>query len=143
MHAYDIAAGIHKGWFAPGKTTIWGGYTRDEDGVGGFTRNAGDPSRSIWDGKVDAAGSGQFFPNLNFASEITSAETTKWYLAADQAINSAAMNLFIAYQHIEPEVSLVARCDAGVCGTSTGSLKRVPLALEDFDVFYTGARIQF
>ena len=57
--------------------------------------------------------------------------------------NSAAMNLFMAYQHIEPEVSLVARCDAGVCGTSVGKLKRVPIGLEDFDLFYTGARIQF
>ena len=43
MHAYDIAAGIHKDWFAPGKTTIWGGYTRDQDGIGGFTRSGGDP----------------------------------------------------------------------------------------------------
>ena len=49
MHAWDIAGGIHRSWIAVGATTIWGGYTQDHDGLGGFTRNSGDPSRAVWD----------------------------------------------------------------------------------------------
>jgi hypothetical protein len=61
------------------------------------------------------------------------------------------MNIFIAYQHVEPELKLVTQCDvAGICGGSDqkdfspkGKLKSVPLALDDFDVLYMGGRIQF
>ena len=76
-------------------------------------------------------------------SEITGAETTKWYLAVDQAINSAAMDLYMAYQHIEPEIDLVSRFDRDGVFSETGKLKRVPVSLTDFDVFWTGARIQY
>ena len=61
------------------------------------------------------------------------------------------MNLFIAYQHIEPELKLVTQWDEfGICGSSSqsdfsskGKLKSVPLALDDFDVLFMGGRIQF
>lgn len=61
------------------------------------------------------------------------------------------MNLFIAYQHIEPELKLVTQCDEfGICGSSSqrdfsskGKLKNVPLELDNFDVLYMGGRIQF
>ncbi|MGB3020526.1 MAG: hypothetical protein WBB50_00195 [Methyloceanibacter sp.] len=135
MHAWDLAGGIHKGWFAPGKTTIWGGYTEDRDGLGGFTRTtvsssvAGTGSSySVWDGKVDAGA----FANIPFETEITASKTTKYYFAIDQAIDSAALNLYAAYQHIDPEIKLV-----------DSNLDRVPIALEEFDVFYMGGRIQF
>ena len=62
-------------------------------------------SYSVWDGEVSAGA----FPGIPFKTEITSSETTKWYLAVDQAIDSAALNLFVAYQHIEPEITLVTR----------------------------------
>ena len=85
-------------FFAPGATTIWGGYTQDQDGLGGFTRTTVSSSvsgtassYSVWDGEVSAGA----FPGIPFKTEITCSETTKWYLAVDQAIDSAAMNLFI------------------------------------------------
>ena len=147
MHAWDIAAGIHRSWIDLGKTTFWGGYTKDLDGLGGFTRNSGDPSRAVWDGRVDAFNpatrSGQFIPGIDVPSEITGAETTKWYLAVDQAIDSTAMDLYMAYQHIEPEIDLVSRFDRDGVFSETGKLKRVPVSLTDFDVFWTGARIQY
>jgi len=147
MHAWDIAAGIHRSWIDLGKTTFWGGYTQDFNGIGGFTRNSGDPSRAVWDGRVDAFNpatrSGQFIPGIDVPSEITGAETTKWYLAVDQAIDSTAMDLYMAYQHIEPEIDLVSRLDRDGVFSETGKLKKVPVSLTDFDVFWTGARIQF
>ena len=119
MHAWDIAGGISRefvwngvGPGSLGATTIWGGYTQDQDGLGGFTRTTVSSSLSgtassyaVWDGEVSAGA----FPGIPFTTEITSSETTKWYLAVDQAIDSAAMNVFIAYQHIEPEIKLVTR----------------------------------
>ena len=119
MHAWDIAGGISRkfvwngvGPGSLGATTIWGGYTQDQDGLGGFTRTTVSSSMSgtassyaVWDGEVSAGA----FPGIPFKTEITSSETTKWYLAVDQAIDSAALNLYAAYQHIEPEIKLVTR----------------------------------
>ncbi len=143
MHAWDVAGGISKAFFAPGATTMWGGYTQDRDGLGGFTRTTVSSSVSgtassyaVWDGEVSAGA----FPGIPFKTEITCSETTKWYLAVDQAIDSAAMNVFAAYQHIEPEVTLVTR---DPLYSPTGKLKGVPIALDDFDVFFMGGRIQF
>ncbi len=136
MHAYDISGGLHKEWFPAGPTTIWGGYTWDQDGLGGFTRSSGIPSRAVWDGEV-AAGA---FPGIPFETEITSSETNKWYLGFDQAIDSASMNLYMAYQHITPEISLVT---TDLAFSPTGKLRNVPIALEEFQVFYMGGRMQF
>ena len=147
MHAWDIAGGIHRSWIDLGKTTFWGGYTQDFNGLGGFTRNSGDPSRAVWDGRVDTFNpttpSGQFIPGIDVPSEITGAETTKWYLAVDQAIDSTAMDLYMAYQHIEPEIDLVSRFDRDGIFSETGKLRKVPVSLTNFDVFWTGARIQY
>ena len=143
MHAWDVAGGISKAFFSPGATTIWGGYTQDQDGLGGFTRTTVSSSVSgtassyaVWDGEVSAGA----FPGIPFKTEITSSDTTKWYLAVDQAIDSAALNLYAAYQHIEPEIKLVTRDPSF---SPTGKLKNVPIDLDDFDVFFMGGRIQF
>jgi hypothetical protein len=143
MHSWDVAGGISKAFFAPGATTIWGGYTQDQDGLGGFTRTTVSSSVSgtassytVWDGEVSAGA----FPGIPFKTEITSSETTKWYFAIDQAFDSAALNLYAAYQHIEPEIKLVTRDPAF---SPTGTLKNVPITLDDFDVFFMGGRIQF
>ena len=150
MHAWDIAGGISRefvwngvGPGSLGATTIWGGYTQDQDGLGGFTRTTVSSSLSgtassyaVWDGEVSAGA----FPGIPFKTEITSSETTKWYLAVDQAINSSALNLYAAYQHIEPEIKLVTRDPSF---SPTGKLKNVPIDLDNFDVFFMGGRIQF
>ena len=56
------------------------------------------------------------------------------------SIDSAALNLYAAYQHIEPEIKLVTRDPSF---SPTGKLKNVPIDLDDFDVFFMGGRIQF
>jgi hypothetical protein len=143
MHAWDVAGGIHRKFFAPGATTIWGGYTQDNDGIGGFTRttvsaaSAGtDNSYSVWNGRVAA----NRIPGIGFDTEITGSQTTKWYVAVDQSIDSAALNLFMFYQHITPEIDLVTN---NLAFSPTGKIKRVPIELEDFDVFVMGGRIAF
>ena len=54
--------------------------------------------------------------------------------------STSRVNLYAAYQHIEPEIALVTRDPTY---SPTGKLKSVPIALEDFDVFFMGGRIQF
>ena len=83
MHGWDVAGGISKVFFAPGATTIWGGYTQGPGRASGFTRTtvsaatAGTAaSYAVWDGQVDAGA----FPSIPFKTEITSSETTKWVL---------------------------------------------------------------
>lgn len=143
MHSWDIAGGIYRDFFAPGKTTIWGGYTWDSDGLGGFNRTtvsssvAGTASSyAVWNGRITA----NRIPGIGFDTEITSSETNKWYIAVDQAIDSAAMNLYMGYQHIMPDISLVTN---SLAFSPKGKIKNVPIALDDFDVFFTGGRIQF
>ena len=81
MHAWDIAGGISRefvwngvGPGSLGATTIWGGYTQDQDGLGGFTRTTVSSSLSgtassyaVWDGEVSAGA----FPGIPFKTEIT------------------------------------------------------------------------
>lgn len=77
------------------------------------------------------------FPLKTFASvpvdtQITGSDVDRWFLAADQWIDSAAVQFYAIYQHLSAEVKLVDQ-----------DLKRVPAPLDDFDVFYTGAIIYF
>ena len=46
------------------------------------------------------------------------------------------MNIYAAYQHIDPEIKLVTRDPAF---SPTGSLKKRPNPLDDFDVFWMAA----
>ena len=95
------------------------------------------PLTRCGDGEVSAGA----FPGIPFTTEITSSETTKWYIGLDQAIDSSALNLYAAYQHIEPEIKLVTRDPA--FSVPTGSLKNVPIDARRFDEVFMGGRIQF
>jgi len=119
MEAWDLQVGIQREVVALGNTSFWGGYTNTQDGIGS-TCGA---SRTC---------TANFFPGLTTITEITGSEVNKWYLALDQEVVKGAMNLYVVYQHIMPEVDLV---DA--------NLNNVPLPLDDFDTVYAGARIYF
>ncbi len=138
MKAWDIAGGLHRKFFDLGPTTIWGGYTMDEDGIGSFTSTvtSGGTNFPVWTGRIAP----NRIPGIGFTTEITGAETTKWYAAIDQSIESASLNLFVAFQHIEPEISLVS---ADPLFSPNGAIRRVSVPLEDFDVFWMGGRINF
>jgi hypothetical protein len=117
--AWDVQAGIFKKFFDLGYSTILVGYTDSKDGIGG----ACGAHRSCAPGTL---------PGLAIPTEITGSEVTKWYIALDQEVVPGAMNLYLGYQHITPEVDLV-----------DSALSKVNVPLDDFDLVYSGARIYF
>jgi hypothetical protein len=63
---------------------------------------------------------------------VAGAQVTRWYLGFDQAIDSAALHLYAVYQHLTDNVDLVDK-----------NLNGVNEPLDNFDLFYTGARMYF
>jgi hypothetical protein len=125
MFAWDTSGGIQKSWFDAGKTTLWGGCTNSSDGIGGLINPLGgaNPGRSLRANSI---------PGIPFVTEVTGSEVTKWYLAADQSIESAVLDLYIGYQHIEAEIDLI-----------DFARKRLNAPFRNFDLVFTGARIYF
>ena len=122
MNAWDARIGIQRHLWslgALGDSSFFGGYLQINDGIGG----ACGPTRACTAGT---------FPDLAVATEITGAEVSRWYLGFDQAIDSAAMHLYAVYQHLEPTVDLI-----------DSNLNHVSEPLDNFDLFYTGARMYF
>jgi len=122
MNAWDVRIGIQRkmGMLgALGDSSFFGGYLQINDGVGG----ACGPTRACKAGT---------FPDLAIATEITGAQVTRWYLGFDQAIDSAALHLYAVYQHLDPTVDLI-----------DSTQKRISEPLDNFDLFYTGARMYF
>jgi hypothetical protein len=122
MTAWDVRGGIQrKMWIlAPlGDTSIFGGYLEINDGIGGAC------------GATRACKSGTF-PDLAIPTEITGSKVTRWYVGYDQAIDSAALHLYGVYQHLTADVNLI-----------DSSLAKVNEPLDNFDLFYTGARMYF
>ena len=122
MNAWDVRIGIQRkmGMLgALGDSSFFGGYLEINNGIGG----ACGPTRGCKAGT---------FPDLAVATEITGAQVTRWYLGFDQSIDSAAMHLYAVYQHLDPSVDLI-----------NSTQKRVSEPLDDFDLFYTGARMYF
>jgi hypothetical protein len=88
------------------------------------------------------------FDSVPVNTQITGSDVERWYLGLDQRIESAYMNLYLVYQHLDADIDLITRGDGSVTcqGTncvSSGKLRRVPVSLDDFDLIYTGARIYF
>jgi hypothetical protein len=122
MTAWDVRGGIQrKMWIlAPlGDTSIFGGYLEINDGIGGAC------------GATRACKSGTF-RDLAIPTEITGSKVTRWYVGYDQAIDSAALHLYGVYQHLTADVNLI-----------DSSLAKVNEPLDNFDLFYTGARMYF
>ena len=116
---WDAQVGIFRQFIDLGNTTFLVGYTNTEDGIGG----AGGARRNLAPNSL---------PGLGIRTEITGSEVDKWYVALDQEVVPGAMNLYIVYQHITPEVDLV-----------DSALNPVSAPLDDFDLVYSGARIYF
>ena len=80
------------------------------------------------------------FASVNVPTEIVGSEVDRWFLALDQGFETAAMHLYLAYQHFNADMSLVTR-DPSV--SPNGKLKNVPVSIDDFDLIYSGGRIYF
>jgi predicted porin len=124
MDGWDVRVGIQREipWFGLdqlGETSLFGGYLEINDGIGG----ACGATRSCRPFT---------FPNLPIQTEITGAKVTRWYLGYDQSMVGGYLHLYGVYGHLTAEVDLV-----------NSSLLRVSEPLDDFDLFYTGARMYF
>jgi len=134
MNGWDVQLGIQRkmpwlGLDRLGETSFWGGYSNIHDGIAqGSNGNGGNLGGIAANGFLPAG----TFASVPINSQITGSDVDRWFLAADQWIDSAAIQLYAVYQHLEAEVDLVDK-----------NLNRVPAPLDDFDVFYTGAIIYF
>lgn len=97
-----IQGGIEQKWIALGKTTVFGEYRHDD---------VGSRTGKTFDGGYMHDG------NLNF-----------WAAGAVQAIDNAAMDVYVMYRHADGDIT-------NSIGTTAD--------LDAFDMVITGARIQF
>ncbi|HET9606464.1 MAG TPA: hypothetical protein VFO87_05395 [Nitrospira sp.] len=159
MTAWDIQAGIQRrfglfGLEQYGETAFWGGYGQVNDGWAPGS-NGGDPNNPCVPGdSPSSCGAGGnlggvpansilragTFASVGVPTEVVGSEVDRWFLALDQGFESAAMHLYLAYQHFNADMSLVTR-DPSV--SPSGKLKNVPVSIDDFDLIYTGGRIYF
>ena len=154
MTAWDVQAGIQKKFWAPGETAFWGGYGQVNDGWAPGS-NGGNPANPCASGESPSTcGAGGnlggvaansilkagTFASVGVPTEIVGSEVDRWFLALDQGFESAAMHLYLAYQHFNADMSLVTR-DPSV--SPNGKLKNVPVSIDDFDLIYSGGRIYF
>ena len=132
-------SGRHSGrnvW-APGETAFWGGYGQVTDGWAPGSNGNGGNLGGVPADSILKAGT---FASVNVPTEIVGSEVDRWFLALDQGFESAAMHLYLAYQHFNADMSLVTR-DPSV--SPNGKLKNVPVSIDDFDLIYSGGRIYF
>jgi len=124
MTAWDSQVGLQRKFVALGDSSFFGGFVNIHDGVGAGTfLGSIPPDRLI---KADT------FANVDINTEITGSNVDKWYLGFDQALDSANMHLYAVFEHLTPNVSLVDK-----------NLNHVAAPLDDFELFYTGARLYF
>jgi hypothetical protein len=118
-----VQAGIEQNWFGIGKTTLYGEY---------HSVNAGTINASI-----PAAGAVAVLDPINSlgaAAYIHGAHVNTWGFGMVQAIDAAAMDLFINYRTREADVTLGRRTD--------GTLRRSN-AIEDLQIITVGGMIKF
>ncbi len=125
MNAYDLQIGIQRSipWFGLdklGESSFFGGFSNINDGIGGAC------------GATRACKVGTF-ENVPIPTEITGANVDRWYLGYDQAMDAAGtLHLYTVYQHFTADVDLI-----------NSTLAHVGAPLDDFQLIYTGARLDF
>ena len=110
---FYVQAGIEKNWFGYGATTLFAEYERFDSGF------------RITQGPVGPA-PGTFF---------TGAETRIWGIGINQNFESAALDLYVSYRHIDSEA------DSGTFAATVSDVVRENY--QGFDEVYAGARIKF
>ena len=142
MTAWDAQAGIQRkfglfGLEQYGETAFWGGYGQVNDG---WAPGSDGNGKNLGGFAADSILTSGTFASVNVPTEIVGSEVNRWFLALDQGFESAAMHLYLAYQHFDADMSLVTR-DPSV--SPNGKLKNVPVSIDDFDLIYSGGRIYF
>jgi len=116
-----LQGGIERNWFGIGKTTLYGEYHNVSGGTVPVTIAAG----------VNAADP---INSFGAAARIHSTEVATWGLGMVQAVDAAAMDLFISYRTREADLTLKHNV--------TGALQ-ASRAIEDLQILSVGGMIKF
>ncbi len=112
-----LKAGIRQKWTPLGHTVLYGEYGNDSDKMS----------------------------TLMFGTGITSSELERYGVGVVQEIDAAAMSVWLAWRHYEPEVTCnpgAVITNFGACNNATG-LVAGNNDLEEFDLIKAGALINF
>jgi predicted porin len=154
MTAWVAQGGIQRKlpWFGLdrlGDTSFWGGFEDVHNGfaqgssaVSGttplFSAPAGSGTQNSALGAVRADGtiSGTAFSGILDPTQryqVVGTDVPMWFLALDQDVASAAMHLYLVYQHFSaPEFNVISK-----------NLDHITVPLEGFDTVYMGGRMYF
>jgi len=118
-----LQAGIEKNWFGIGKTTLYGEY-----------HSASSGSAVVAGAGLRPVGATDTINSFGAAAFINSSQINTWGLGVVQAVDAAAMDLYISYRVREADVTL-ARVDNGALAKSR--------PLEDLQILSVGGMIKF
>ena len=141
-----VKAGIKKAWMPAGATVLFGEWGQYQDQfLGGqilcSTGIVTDPILGPSVVQADATAGGTACRN-NANVAVTSSTVDRWGLGVVQEIDSAAMHLWVNWQHLSLDTSAVGD-GFGLTGLGTGNFKRVNQDWEDLDMFMAGGVIFF
>ena len=117
-----LQGGIQQKWFALGRTTLYAEYL---DASGGASLSAGT--------RTSVAGT-DVLNSVGGTADVISTGGTQWGLGITQAIDAAAMVMYLAYKHGEMDLTLQNR-------TTLAIAKSNPI--DDWQAVIVGATIKF
>jgi predicted porin len=143
MTSWNVEGGIQRkvsalGLDRLGESALWGGFSQVNDGFAPGS-NPNDSQFCNPNCQKGTLGtpynmllSALTFPGINEKTQVTGSNVNTWFIAADQQLENAAMHIYLAYEHFEADVSLIDI-----------NQNKVPLSLDNFDLFYAGGRLYF
>ena len=127
---------VQLGWEAKlnslGKTTFYGTYSQFNNGA------------AMASGAVTSVASNDVLNSLGTTAIILGSQSTVWGVGVTQAVDAAAMNLFLGYINTSTTGTLgtLTGNNTGILGTPARNSARAN-SVEDIHVIYSGATIKF
>ena len=118
-----IQGGIEQKWFALGKTTLFIDYANNT--AGQMIQN---------NGSIRTVGATDVINSMGATAQIAGTELTQWGVGITQAIDAAAMTMYLGYFNIEADVKL---------SNTTGTVVQKSRPIEDWSAVVMGATIKF
>ena len=144
MTSWDVQGGIQRridalGLSKLGETALWGGFSQVHDGFAPGSSSVSGVNPVLTGVATGSLGtnasmllSNTTFPGIDVQTQVTGSNVNTWFVAADQQLENAAMHVYIAYEHFEADLGLI-----------DSNQNRVPISLDNFDLFYAGGRLYF
>ena len=119
---------VQSGWEAKlnglGKTTFWGQYAAFNTGTG------------VLNSAIQTVAATDVINSLGRTALIAGTQTRTWGVGVTQAVDAAAMNLYVGYLNMATQGNLVDQ-------DPTRNTRVRANAIDDMSIFYTGATIRF